>query len=116
MHIVKVLGMKTKLYLLAVFYRSFGFYLWAVPLLAWFALGRPTGRDLYVLVPALILYKCFLQGITVYIFRRRYAHLFFFYANANLSRRQLFASAFMADFMLFFFSMGIIGLASEWMR
>lgn len=106
--------MKIKLHLLAIFYRSFGFYLWAIPMIAWFALGRPTGRDLYVLIPALVLYKFFLQGITIYIFMRRYSHLFFFYANANLSRRVLFASAFAADFVLFFLSIGSIQLASEW--
>ncbi|MCF0071769.1 hypothetical protein LZD49_14925 [Dyadobacter sp. CY261] len=108
--------MKTKLHLLAIFYRSFGFYLWAIPIISWFALGRPTDRNLYVLIPALVLYKFFLQGITIYIFRRRYAHLFFFYANANLSQRQLFATAFAADFTLFFLSMGIIQLAREWIR
>ena len=105
--------MKTKLHLSAIFYRSFGFYLWAIPMTAWFALGRPTGRDLYVLIPALILCKFFLQGITIYILRRRYAHQFFFYANANMSSRQLFTSAFTADFILFFLSMAVIQLANE---
>lgn len=108
--------MKTKLHLLAIFYRSFGFYLWVIPMAAWFALGRPTGRDLYVLIPALILFKCFLQGITIYVLRRRYAHLFFFYANANLSGRQLFISAFITDFVLFALSMGTIQLSSEWIK
>lgn len=108
--------MKTKLHLLAIFYRSFGFYLWAITLVAWFALGHPTGRNLYVLIPALALYKFFLQGVTIYIFRSRYAHLFFFYANANLSQRQLFITAFITDLVLFFLSMGIIQLASEWIR
>lgn len=106
--------MKTKLHLLAIFYRSFGIYLWVIPAIAWFTLGCPTGRNFYVLIPALIFFKLFLQGITIYIFRRRYAHLFFFYANANLSRRQLFSSAFAADFALFFLSVGIVGLAVEW--
>lgn len=105
--------MKTKLHLLAIFYRSFGFYLWAIPAIAWFALGSPTGRNFYVSIPALIFFKLFLQGITVHIFRRRYAHLFFFYANANLSRRQLFLSAFVVDFVLFFLSAGIVQLSSE---
>ncbi len=105
--------MKTKLHLLAIFYRSFGFYLWAIPMIAWFALRRPTGRDLYVIIPALILYKFFLQGITIYIFRRRYAHLFFFYANANMSARRLFASAFTIDFILFFLSIAAIQVANE---
>lgn len=108
--------MKTKLHLLAIFYRSFGFYLWVIPIIAWYALGRPTDRNLYALIPALVLFKFFLHGITMYIFRRRYAHLFSFYANANLSQRQLFASAFTTDFVLFFLSMGIIQLASEWIR
>ncbi|MBO9614629.1 MAG: hypothetical protein J7619_18155 [Dyadobacter sp.] len=108
--------MKMKLHLLAIFYRSFGFYLWAIPLAAWLALGCPTGRDLYVLIPALTLYKLFLQGVTIYVFRRRYAHLFFFYANANLSRRWLFTAAFAADFVLFFLTMGLIQLSSEWIR
>ncbi|MDR6807938.1 hypothetical protein J2Y45_005138 [Dyadobacter sp. BE34] len=105
--------MKTKLHLLAIFYRSFGFYLWAIPMIAWFALRRPTGRDLYVLIPALILFKCFLQGITIYVLRRRYAHLFFFYANANLSGRQLFTSAFITDFVLFALSMAAIQLSAD---
>ncbi|MGN7889771.1 hypothetical protein [Dyadobacter sp. 22481] len=108
--------MKTKLHLSAIFYRSFGFYLWAIPMAAWRALGCPTARNLYVLIPALVLFKFFLQGITIYIFRRRYAHLFFFYANANLSQRQLFTAAFVADFVLFSLSMSIIQLASEWIR
>jgi hypothetical protein len=108
--------MKTKLHLLAIFFRSFGFYLWVIPLVAWYALGHPTDRNFYALIPGLVLYKFFLQGITVYIFRRRYAHLFFFYANANLSQRQLFTSAFVADLILFFSSMGIIQLASEWIQ
>ncbi|WP_374754787.1 hypothetical protein [Dyadobacter soli] len=99
-----------------MFYRSFGFYLWAIPMAVWFAFGRPTGRDLYVLIPALILFKFFLQGITIYIFGSRYAHLFFFYANANLSRRQLFFSAFIIDFVLFFLSMCTIQLSSEWIK
>lgn len=108
--------MKKKLHLLAIFYRSIGFYLWVIPMTAWFALGRPTGRDLYVLIPALILFKCFLQGISVYILRRRYAHLFFFYANANLSRQQLFTYAFVTDFILFSLSMVTIQLSAEWTK
>lgn len=108
--------MKTKLHLLAIFYRPFGFYLWAIPMTAWFALGRPTGRDLYVLIPALILFKCFLQGVTIYILRRRYAHSFFFYANANLSRQQLFTSAFVTDFVLFSLSMVAIQISAEWIK
>jgi len=106
--------MKTKLHLLAIFYCSFGFYLWIISLATWFVLGHPTGSNLYALIPAMILFKFFLQGITIYVFRRRYSHLFFFYTNANLSQRQLFISAFIADFILFFLSMGIIQLAGEW--
>lgn len=108
--------MKTKLHLLAIFYCSFGFYLWAIPMITWFVFGCPMGRNLYVLIPALILFKCFLQGITIYVLRRRYAHLFFFYANANFSRRQLFTSAFITDFALFSLSIVTIQLSAEWMK
>jgi hypothetical protein len=108
--------MKTKLHLLAIFYRSFGFYLWAITFVAWFALGHPTGRDMYVLIPALVLYKLFLQSITIYIFRRRYAYLFFFYANVNLSQRRLFIVAFAADFVLFFLSVALIQSSGEWIK
>ncbi|GGN07806.1 hypothetical protein GCM10010967_49290 [Dyadobacter beijingensis] len=107
--------MKTKLHLLAIFYRSFGLYLWVVAIGAWYLLGRPTGRDLGVVIPALVLFKFFLQAITVRILRSRYAHVFFFYANASLSQRSLFAAAFTADLVFFFLSMGTIQLASEWM-
>ena len=109
---VNTSSMKVKIQLLAIFYRSFGYYLWAVPLVAWLALGAPTGRNLYVSVPALIFFKLFLQGITVYIVQRKYAHQFFFYANANLSRTTLFAVAFVADFVGFSLSVSFIQLAS----
>ena len=106
--------MPRRLHLLAIFYRSFGFYLWVIPIASWYFLGRPVGRDLAVVLPALVLFKLFLQSITVYIFRKRYSHLLFFYANANLCRRFLFASAFVMDFLLFFLSMGMIQLSSVW--
>ena len=108
--------MKTKLHLLAIFYRSFGLYLWAIPMIAWFTLGRLTGVALYAIIPALVLFKLFLQGITIHIFRRRYSHLFFFYANANLSKRHLFGSAFIADFITFFLSMTLIQCLSGWIK
>lgn len=104
--------MRTKLRLLFIFYRPFGFYLWSITCIAWYALGRPVGRDLAVVVPAMVFFKLFLQAMTFYILRGRYAHLFFFYANANLSQRRLFASAFAADFVLFFLSIGMIQLAA----
>lgn len=105
--------MKIKIQLLATFYSSFGFYLWVIPLVAWLALGAPVGRNLYVLLPALVLYKLFLQGVTVYILQRRYAYRFFFYANANLSRTILFGVAFVVDFAAFFLSVSFIQLASD---
>nr|WP_295929240.1 hypothetical protein [uncultured Dyadobacter sp.] len=105
--------MKVRIHLLAIFYRSFGYYLWAIPVAAWLALGAPTGRNLYVSVPALIFFKLFLQGVTVYIVQRKYAHQFFFYANANLSRTTLFAVAFVADFVAFALSISLIQLASD---
>lgn len=108
--------MKAKLHLLAIFYRSFGFYLWVIPAIAWLALGMPVGRDLGVVLPAMVLFKLFLQGITTYIIRSRYAHLFFFYANANLSQRKLFAFAFLIDFVLFFLSMGVVQTLHVWIK
>lgn len=108
--------MSKRLHLLALFYRSFGFYLWLVSILAWCALRMPTGRDLGVALPALMLFKLFLQGTTLYIFRSRYRHLFFFYANANLSRLELFITAFVIDFVVFLLTMVIIQLASGWIR
>lgn len=52
--------------------------------------------------------KTKLHLLAIYIFRRGYGHLFFFHADANLSRRQLFSSAFAADFALLFLSVGIV--------
>ena len=108
--------MPKKLHLLAIFYRSFGFYLWLITLLAWYALGMPRDRNLGVVLPALVLFKFFLQGVVIYIFRSRYRHLFFFYANANLSRTVLFATAFVTDFGVFFLTMGIVQLSGAWVK
>jgi hypothetical protein len=108
--------MKTKIYLLAIFYRSFGFYLWTIPFISWIALGAPTGRNFYVLIPSLVLYKFFLQGITIYIVISRYSHRFYFYANGNLSQKQLFLTAFLTDFLLFFITVSIIHFAGVWIK